>query len=79
MYDYLGVVGAGVMGTGVAQVFAQSGYKTILVDISKEQLEKAKKKIRKNLRNQWLLTNRENLESEDTVLERIKIKNDYKE
>ncbi len=79
MYDYLGVVGAGVMGTGVAQVFAQSGYKTILVDISKEQLEKAKNKIRQNLRFQRLLTNREISESADTVLERIKFTTDYNE
>lgn len=37
----IGVVGAGVMGHGIAQVAARSGYEVILVDISEEILKKA--------------------------------------
>ncbi|KCZ45779.1 3-hydroxyacyl-CoA dehydrogenase [Hyphomonas sp. CY54-11-8] len=43
------VAGAGLMGTGIAHVFAQAGYKTHLFDISKSALEKARDNIEKNL------------------------------
>ena len=41
----VGVVGAGQMGSGIAQVFAQAGYEVLLNDISQEQLDKATKTI----------------------------------
>ncbi|HUS54923.1 MAG TPA: 3-hydroxybutyryl-CoA dehydrogenase [Thermohalobaculum sp.] len=41
----VGVVGAGQMGAGIAQVFAQAGYDVTLTDISQEQLDKAMAKI----------------------------------
>ncbi|MBI4497219.1 MAG: 3-hydroxybutyryl-CoA dehydrogenase [Chloroflexi bacterium] len=37
----IGIVGAGIMGSGVAQVAAQAGYQVILTDMSATQLEKA--------------------------------------
>ncbi|AGK61196.1 3-hydroxyacyl-CoA dehydrogenase [Archaeoglobus sulfaticallidus PM70-1] len=37
----IGVLGAGVMGHGIAQVCARSGYETVLVDIKEEFLKKA--------------------------------------
>lgn len=43
------VVGSGTMGLGIANVFALSGYKTLLFDINKDALEKAKKSIEKNI------------------------------
>jgi len=45
----IGVVGAGLMGHGIAQVFASNGYRVILVDISEEQLNKAMRAIKDNL------------------------------
>jgi 3-hydroxybutyryl-CoA dehydrogenase len=44
-----GVVGAGSMGNGIAQVAAQTGYTTVLFDIGPAQLEKAKSSIQKSL------------------------------
>jgi len=41
----IGVVGAGQMGRGIAQVFAQQGFPVILVDPNAIQLEKAQKSI----------------------------------
>ena len=41
----IGVIGAGLMGNGIAQVCATAGYSVTMVDIIPEQLEKAKKKI----------------------------------
>ena len=45
----IGVIGAGTMGSGIAQVSAQHGFHTLLFDIDKEIIEKAKKPIRQNL------------------------------
>jgi 3-hydroxybutyryl-CoA dehydrogenase len=41
----VGVVGAGQMGSGIAQIFAQAGYEVTLNDIGQEQIDKAMKKI----------------------------------
>ncbi|MDI5967116.1 3-hydroxyacyl-CoA dehydrogenase family protein [Streptantibioticus silvisoli] len=46
----IGVVGAGVMGVGVAQNLAQVGHEVILVDISQEVLEQALTAITRNCR-----------------------------
>lgn len=43
------VIGAGIMGNGIAHVAAQAGFDTILNDISKEILNKASVSITKNL------------------------------
>ncbi|MGQ0841544.1 3-hydroxyacyl-CoA dehydrogenase family protein [Actinokineospora sp.] len=51
----VGVVGAGVMGTGVAQNLAQSGHQVVLVDLSKEILNEAMEKIERNARMSRLL------------------------
>jgi 3-hydroxybutyryl-CoA dehydrogenase len=45
----IGVVGAGTMGSGIAQVFAQKGFSVILCDSLSSQLEKALKSIDRNL------------------------------
>ena len=43
------VIGAGTMGSGIAQASAQSGFDTLLFDVNAEVLEHAKKSIRANL------------------------------
>lgn len=45
----VGVAGAGAMGTGIAQVFAQSNFEVVLFDVNSAQLDKAKTEITKNL------------------------------
>ena len=45
----VGVIGAGTMGNGIAQVFAQSGYEVRLVDAVPAALERAKTTIDKSL------------------------------
>ena len=45
----IGVVGAGTMGLGIAQITAFAGFKTLLYDIDKGSLVKAEKTIAKNL------------------------------
>ncbi len=48
----ISVIGAGTMGNGIAHVFAQYGFHVRLVDLQKEQLEKALIVISKNLDRQ---------------------------
>jgi 3-hydroxybutyryl-CoA dehydrogenase len=43
------VIGAGTMGSGIAQTCAQNGFYTLLFDINEEVLQKAKTAIYKNL------------------------------
>jgi 3-hydroxybutyryl-CoA dehydrogenase len=46
----IGVIGAGVMGVGLAPNLAQAGYRVILVDVSQEALERAKEGLERNVR-----------------------------
>lgn len=50
--QFVSVIGAGTMGNGIAHVFAQSGFKVTLVDVSAAQLEKAIATITKNVDRQ---------------------------
>lgn len=52
------ICGAGTMGSGLAQVCAQSGFGTILFDVNENILEKAKQNIQDNLQ---ILTNKEKI------------------
>jgi 3-hydroxybutyryl-CoA dehydrogenase len=45
----VGVIGAGTMGSGIAQVFAQSGFSVTLVDVAVPLLDRARASIDKSL------------------------------
>ena len=45
----VGVVGAGTMGNGIAQVFAQAGFSVTLVDVAQPLLDRARSSIEKSL------------------------------
>ena len=45
----VGVVGAGTMGNGIAQVFAQAGFDVKLVDVARPMLDRARGTIEKSL------------------------------
>jgi 3-hydroxybutyryl-CoA dehydrogenase len=49
MIKTVGVVGAGTMGNGIAQVFAQSGFAVRLVDVAQPVLDRARSAIEKSL------------------------------
>lgn len=49
MIKHVAVIGAGTMGNGIAQVFAQHGFQVRLVDVNKASLEKGLATISKNL------------------------------
>ena len=50
--QHISVIGSGTMGNGIAHVFALSGFKVSLVDISEESLKKAMVTIERNLSRQ---------------------------
>ena len=58
----IAVIGAGTMGNGIAHVFAMSGFKVCLVDVSEDRLEKALETIDKNL---WRMVAKEKINEED--------------
>ena len=77
-FDKIGVIGAGVMGTGVAQNLAQTGHRVVLIDLGEAQLERARDDIRQAIRMQSLFKKKgETSESAGAQLERILFTTDY--
>ncbi|GAB0056472.1 3-hydroxybutyryl-CoA dehydrogenase [Candidatus Magnetaquicoccaceae bacterium FCR-1] len=66
-----GVVGAGVMGVGVAQNLAQCGMDVVLVDIAEAVLERARIEIGNNVRFQGFFAKEKNGPTPEEVLGRI--------
>ncbi len=52
MIQSVSIIGGGTMGNGITHIFAQNGFTVHLVDISRQQLDKALKQIEKNLTRQ---------------------------
>ncbi len=74
----VGVVGAGQMGSGIAQVAALSGLGVIMHDISPELVERGVQTISKNL-NRGVEKGRMTEAERDAVLERIRTCTDLKD
>ena len=66
----VGVIGCGVMGSGIAQVSAQAGLRTIVVEANQELLQRGIGNIRKNLEG-LVAKGRLSAPDRDTVLGRI--------
>ena len=49
MIKTIGVIGAGTMGNGIAQTFAQSGFSVILLDVAQPMLDRARGTIEASL------------------------------
>lgn len=72
------VLGAGTMGSGIAQVAAQSGFATLLFDVQPAMLEKAASGIQKNL--QYLLDKQKiTAEQKESIFNRIQFVTDITE
>jgi 3-hydroxybutyryl-CoA dehydrogenase len=74
--ETIGVIGAGVMGVGLAHALAQSGLNTLLIDVSDSILESAVGQIRNNVRFQRLIHGNQGSGPEE-ILGRIKVSADY--
>jgi 3-hydroxybutyryl-CoA dehydrogenase len=73
----VGVLGAGVMGRGVAQAFAQTDHQVILIDTTPDILACAEQSIRQNTRLMHLFESQKPTVDTETVLSRIKFSTDY--
>ena len=75
MINTICVIGAGTMGSGIAQTAAQHGFYTLLFDINAEVLKKAKAAIEKSL--QFLLDKEKITAVEkDNIFQRIRFVTD---
>jgi 3-hydroxyacyl-CoA dehydrogenase len=76
MNDKVGVIGAGIMGHGIAEVIAISGYEVTILDTDEKALKKAVEKI------QWSLEHLKNStqikENVENIISRIKTTTNYK-
>jgi len=68
------ICGAGTMGSGIAQVAAQSGFQAILFDLNKEVIENAKSKIKANLQK-LVEKNKISSTEKENILERFHFTN----
>jgi 3-hydroxybutyryl-CoA dehydrogenase len=66
----IGVCGAGTMGSGIAQIAAQSGFATVLFDLNEDVLQKSKSFIQKNLQS-LVEKQKINIEEKEEIFNRI--------
>ena len=76
MTEVIGVVGAGTMGNGIAQVAARAGYRVVMRDVNDEFLERGLKAIDKSLQRD---VDKERLDTEGKqgIIERIRTTTDF--
>jgi len=74
----IAIIGAGVMGHGIAQVFVMKGYNVNLVDVSEEILKKALQNIEWSI-NKFVEKKRIRKEDAEAALSRIKTTVSYEE
>ncbi|MFX0186997.1 MAG: 3-hydroxyacyl-CoA dehydrogenase family protein [Candidatus Hodarchaeota archaeon] len=65
------IIGAGIMGAGIAQLAATHEYDVTLVDINEDILNKAKNAVEKNLNKFFVAKNKITIEEADNILNRI--------
>ena len=73
--DIICIIGAGTMGSGIAQVSAQSGFKTLLFDINTAVLNNAQSSIQKSLQS-LVEKQKINTEESNAITERLQYVND---
>ncbi|WP_349742541.1 3-hydroxyacyl-CoA dehydrogenase NAD-binding domain-containing protein [Roseateles cavernae] len=72
----LGILGAGMMGAGIAHVSAQAGMQVVLLDVSQEAAERGKRHSQ-DLLDKAVKKGRSTLEQREAVLARIHPTTDY--
>src|SRR5689334_21924589 len=66
----VGVIGGGTMGNGIAQVFAQAGFRVMLVDVAQPMLDRARSAIEKSL-SKFVEKQKLSAADRDAALERL--------
>ena len=73
----VGVIGAGVMGSGLAQNLAQTEHNVILIDIAEEILTRSKQNLVRNIRFQQMFNKNVKLEDSEKIIRQITFTTDY--
>lgn len=76
-FPNVGVIGAGVMGSGLAQNLAQTGHHVVLVDLTHEILERSRTEIFRNLRFAALFDRALREARHDAIINRIEFTTAY--
>ncbi len=71
--NVIGVIGAGIMGAGVAQSAAQAGFDVVLMDIDGGALDRAVRRIHDGVRMRALFDRKESGEDVSTIVGRISL------
>jgi 3-hydroxybutyryl-CoA dehydrogenase len=77
LIDTVGVIGAGVIGMGVAQVLAEAGLPCVVLDTSEEILTQSRVTLRNNLRLSKLLSRCAEAPSVETLAARVTFSLDW--
>ncbi|OPK09792.1 3-hydroxybutyryl-CoA dehydrogenase [Pseudomonas sp. VI4.1] len=72
----IGVIGAGTMGNGIAQVSAVAGYRVLMLDINDEALERGLSALKRNLGRQVSKQTLSSAQAEDAIA-RVQTSTDY--
>lgn len=72
----IGVIGAGTMGNGIAQVSAVAGYRVLMLDINDEALERGLSALKRNLERQVSKQTLSSSQAEDAIA-RVQTSTDY--
>ncbi len=72
----IGVIGAGTMGNGIAQVSAVAGYRVLMLDINDEALERGLSAFKRNLERQVSKQTLSSSQAEDAIA-RVQTSTDY--
>jgi 3-hydroxybutyryl-CoA dehydrogenase len=70
MIKTIGVIGAGTMGSGIAQVFAQAGFSVKLIDVAQPMLDRARATIEQSLAK-FVAKGKLSATDRDATLERL--------
>ena len=73
--ETIAVIGAGIMGRGIAHVAAMGGFKTILNDVSGDLLNKAKARVSQDLQ-QGVTIGKVTSELMQSTLDRLQLETD---
>lgn len=76
-FHRIGVVGAGVMGSGIAHNLSQKSLEVVLLDVSSEALRHAEDDIRKSIRFQGFFNRQAPADDPDEIISRITFTTDY--
>ncbi len=76
MSEIIGVIGAGTMGNGIAQLAASNGYEVVMYDIKPELIERGVQNISKSL-DRFVKKETITEENKNEILRKIRATNDF--